>query len=580
MKKFYILLLLGVINNCFSQVGIGTTSPNAALDISSNNQGLLTPRVALTATNIALPVVNPAGGALVSGTLVYNLATSGTYPNNVIPGYYYWNGVQWVMLTNQLNPSNPDWSINGNANTNASINFLGTTDNADLLFKRNNIISGNLSTSNTSFGVDALSNTGTTALRTVALGVNSLKNLTSGSDNVATGYGALEANTTGLQNVAIGSASLSLNTSGSYNTAIGYNALTRNSSGILNTAVGNSSLFNNLGGNNNVGLGYSALQRNNSGSFNVGVGTDALYNNQTGNSNVGIGESALERNINGSNNVAIGASSLFNNQSSSNNTSIGNESQLNNLTGQSNSSLGYRSLFTNMGGSNNTAIGIQALYANMTGSRNTVLGESAGSNITSGNNNVFIGYNSGLGVNTGANNTVIGSNLTLPAALTGNIVLADGLGNRRINVDQNGNVGINTTAPTAQFHTTGTVRHENLGGTGTRMVVSDATGNLSTQTIPSGGSIRTVTSSTTLLQTDNGGFVYVDATTASTITVPSTLTVGFSCVVVRKGTGGVNFVGSGVTLQTARGLNARAQYSALGVIKDTTTTATLTGDGI
>lgn len=580
MRNFYIILLLSVFNTCFSQVGIGTTTPNGALDISSNNQGLLTPRVALTASNIALPVVNPAGGVLVIGTLVYNTSTSGTIPNNVIPGYYYWNGIQWVMFTNQSNPTNPNWSITGNSNTNASTNFLGTTDNVDLIFKRNSIISGNLSSSNTSFGVEALSNTGTTAQRTVALGVNSLKNLTTGSDNVATGYGALEANTSGLQNVAIGSASLSLNTSGSYNTAIGYNSLTRNASGILNTAVGNSSLFNNLGGNDNVGLGYSALQRNSSGSFNVAVGTNAIFNNQTGNNNVGIGESALERNINGSNNVAIGASSLFNNQSSSNNTSIGHESQLNNLTGQSNTAIGYRSLFTNMGGSNNTAIGFQSLYANLSGSRNTVLGENSGSNITSGNNNIFIGYNSGLSVSTGTNNTVIGSNLTLPAALTGNIVLADGLGNRRINVDQNGNVGINTTTPSAQLHTTGTIRHENLGGTGTRMVVADATGNLSTQTISAGGTLRTVTSSTTLLQTDNGGFVYIDSTTSSTVTIPSTLTVGFSCVVVRKGTGPVNFVGSGVTLQTARGLNARAQYSALGVIKDTATTATLTGDGI
>ncbi|MDI9312241.1 MAG: hypothetical protein QM535_18675 [Limnohabitans sp.] len=559
----------------FSQVGIGTTTPNAALDITSSTQGVLTPRVALSATNVTVPVVNPAGGGLATSTLVYNTATAGTYPNNVIPGYYYWDGTKWVRLNTESS-----WLVNGNSNTNPNSNFLGTLDNNDLVFRRNNIISGRLATSNTSFGVDALSNASTTGLRTVAYGVNTLKALTSGSDNVAVGYGALEANTSGFQNVAVGSASLSLNTSGNYNTAIGYNAMSRNASGILNTAVGNSSLFNNLMGNNNVGLGYSALQRNFSGSYNVAVGTNAVYNNQTGNNNVGIGESALERNISGGNNVAIGASSLFNNQSSSNNTSIGYQSQLNNLTGQNNTSLGYQSLFSNNAGSNDVGIGYQALYSLTSGSRNIALGDNAGYNITTANNNTFVGYNTGTTISTGSNNTIIGANVSLPAATTGNIVLADGAGNRRINVDQNGNVGIATTAPTAQLHTTGTVRHETLSGTGTRMVVSDATGNLSTQAIPGGGTLRTVTANTTVLQSDNSGFIYVNSATAVTITIPSTLTVGFNCVIVRKGTGAVNVVGSGVTLQTARGLNARAQYSAMGVIIDTATTATITGDGI
>jgi hypothetical protein len=478
MKNLLLLIFFSTVFSLQAQVGIGTTTPNAALDINSNNQGLLSPRVALTASNIALPVINSAGGALAISTLVYNTATSGTNPNNVIPGYYYWDGSKWLLITSQPTAINQDWTVIGNSGTNSSTNFIGTIDNTDFVFRRNNLISGKLSTSNTSFGAEALSNTSTTALRTVAIGVNTLKNLTSGSDNVATGYGALEANTTGLQNVAIGSSSLSLNTSGSYNTAVGYNTLTRNASGILNTAVGNSSLFNNLGGNNNVGLGYSALQRNFSGSYNVGVGTNAIYNNQTGNNNVGIGESALERNTNGSNNVAIGASSLFNNQSSSNNTSVGHESQLNNLTGQSNTSLGYQSLFSNSGGSNNTAIGYQSLFLNQTGSRNTTFGEGSGYNITSGNNNTFVGYNTGTTISTGSNNTIIGSNISLPAATSNNIVLADGAGNRRINVDATGNVGIGTTTPISKLDVNGSATNATAFDAGTATTVSFANSNL------------------------------------------------------------------------------------------------------
>jgi len=473
MKNLYLILLICVFNSCFSQVGIGTTNPNAALDVSATTQGFLLPRVSLTASNVATPIINPAGGALVNGTMVYNTATAGLFPNNVIPGYYYWNGLNWIRLN-----ADSSWLINGNSGTNVTTNFLGTLDNVDLVFRRNNLISGKLTTSNTSFGVEALSNPTTTSLRSVALGVNALKNVTSGNDNVAAGYGALETNTTGFQNVAIGSASLSLNTSGSYNTAIGYNALTRNASGILNTAVGNSSLFNNLGGNNNVGLGYAALQRNSSGSRNVAIGTNAVYNNQTGDNNVGIGESALERNISGSNNVAIGRNSLFNNQSSSNSTSVGHESQLNNTTGQSNTSLGYQSLFSNTGGSNNTAIGNQSLFLNQGGSRNTTFGEGSGYNITTGNNNTFIGYNTGTTISSGSNNTIVGSNVSLPAATSNNIVLADGAGNRRINVDQNGNVGINTTTQTVKLEVNGAAANSSAFNAGATTTIDLATSNL------------------------------------------------------------------------------------------------------
>lgn len=94
MKKVITLLLL-TINYTFAQVGIGTTSPEGALDIKNTTQGLLPPRVALTATNIASPVINPAGGLLPSGTLVYNTnTTTGNYA--VFPGIYYWDGNNWI----------------------------------------------------------------------------------------------------------------------------------------------------------------------------------------------------------------------------------------------------------------------------------------------------------------------------------------------------------------------------------------------------------------------------------------------------------------------------------------------------
>ena len=55
--------------------------------------GFLPPRVALTGTNDLSTITSPA-----TGLLVYNTATAGTKPNDVIPGYYYYNGISWVTI--------------------------------------------------------------------------------------------------------------------------------------------------------------------------------------------------------------------------------------------------------------------------------------------------------------------------------------------------------------------------------------------------------------------------------------------------------------------------------------------------
>lgn len=94
MKKGIVLLVFGLaFFTGNAQTGIGTTtpSPSAKLEVASSTQGFLPPRLALTATNAASPVSSPA-----TGLIVYNTATTGTAPNNVVPGYYFWNGSAWV----------------------------------------------------------------------------------------------------------------------------------------------------------------------------------------------------------------------------------------------------------------------------------------------------------------------------------------------------------------------------------------------------------------------------------------------------------------------------------------------------
>ena len=103
MKKlFWSLCFLFFLNLAHGQTGIGTTTPNASakLDVNSTDKGFLPPRVALTANNVFSPIVGTSSQA--TGLLIYNTATAGTAPNNVVPGYYYWNGTMWIQISGGL----------------------------------------------------------------------------------------------------------------------------------------------------------------------------------------------------------------------------------------------------------------------------------------------------------------------------------------------------------------------------------------------------------------------------------------------------------------------------------------------
>lgn len=97
LLAFLFFTLLIDANITAQNVGINETGAtpdaSAGLDINCTNKGLLVPRVALIAVNSASPVTSPA-----TSLLVYNTATDGLAPNNVTPGYYFWNGIIWVKV--------------------------------------------------------------------------------------------------------------------------------------------------------------------------------------------------------------------------------------------------------------------------------------------------------------------------------------------------------------------------------------------------------------------------------------------------------------------------------------------------
>ncbi|MVO09281.1 hypothetical protein GOQ30_08940 [Flavobacterium sp. TP390] len=192
MKKLLFLSFTVISTFTYSQVGIGTTTPNGALEITSTTQGIVPPRVALTATNVAAPVTNPQGGALLAGTFVWNTATAGASPNNVSPGLYYWDGSKWVAFAGAS--GGLDWSLQGNSGTTPGTNFLGTTDTQNVHFYTNNlermrILSG---------GTIGINSVGSTASQVTVAGAGTNDAVAgTANDNVANAFWGRNANATG-----------------------------------------------------------------------------------------------------------------------------------------------------------------------------------------------------------------------------------------------------------------------------------------------------------------------------------------------------------------------------------------------
>jgi len=319
------------------------------------------------------------------------------------------------------------WALTGNAGTDTTVNFIGTTDDNQMRFKINNVPSGRIDSLSTSAG-------------NTSLGFGSLRNVLSNAGSTAFGFKAMHNFTTGSsgtgQNSAFGNQSLLALTTGLRNSAFGYNVLKAN-----------------VTANDNTAFGYSSLTLSTTGD-NTAIGSYALAGQTTGNGNTAVGRGALQTATDGINNTVIGFSSGANIKGFGN-VAIGYGS-LNGaaVSGARNVAIGYGStLNLNTSGASNIAIGGDALAANTTASNSVGIGMGSLTSSTGGNN-IALGAFSGKYNTSGASQLFISSldRLSYSADKGSSLIYGVQSSTAFQTLSLNAKTGINIVTPTAYLH--------------------------------------------------------------------------------------------------------------------------------
>ncbi|MBF0577152.1 hypothetical protein [Dysgonomonas sp. GY617] len=143
MRILVLMALMLLVCRAQAQVGVNTENPMATIDVvatktdNTTAEGIIAPRLKRSEV-IAKDAKYTTDQ---TGTIVYVTDVSGTITPKTANidkiGYYYFDGVLWQPFTSTSGGSTNDWTLTGNAGTSPSTNFLGTTDNTDLVFKTN-----------------------------------------------------------------------------------------------------------------------------------------------------------------------------------------------------------------------------------------------------------------------------------------------------------------------------------------------------------------------------------------------------------------------------------------------------------
>ena len=367
-------------------VGIGTATPAAKLDVEGNVRFLLgsqSPTYALNITGVGSNTHSIGGGnsltlgyALVNHTGSMNLASGSANKYISIGGSVSGSGSRLYVKGSTSDDTAKAFNVFDSSSSelfvvrnDGNVGIGTATPNQPLAVTGNIQASGNLI-----FG-------GTNEF---ALSVKSVSNQ---------GIHIGQSTGTGLANagVVIGTNAGRFN-SGQYNTAVGPNAGYRGSYSARQTSVGR-----------DANSGSAAYTKTNS----VGVGVTSNYNGSDNTTSVGA--------YTGSNSPSSYTNSAFFGYGAG--QSGGNNSVF--VGYQAGKSDGVQLV------SDTVAVGYQALTALTTGIGNTAVGYQAGAALTTGANNTFLGYGVGLAATDRSNNVLIGKDVA-PSSTTINNTIAIG----------------------------------------------------------------------------------------------------------------------------------------------------------
>ncbi|MDR6406100.1 MULTISPECIES: hypothetical protein [Chryseobacterium] len=113
--KITLLLCLFSVMNLKAQIGVGTSAPKAALDITSTTQGVLIPRLAaLQAEAISNPEL---------GELIYSTTNDGVTIKS--QGFWYYDGTTWKPFGATVQPNIDLYNGNGTLTSNRTVTMSG-----------------------------------------------------------------------------------------------------------------------------------------------------------------------------------------------------------------------------------------------------------------------------------------------------------------------------------------------------------------------------------------------------------------------------------------------------------------------
>lgn len=432
-------------------VGINNPAPHAKalLDLTSSDKGLLAPRI----TQAARVAMFPVADVTAKGMIVYQ--------TDAIAGFYFYDGAAW----NQLGNATDGWAKTGNSGTTPSTNFIGTTDNQDLVVKTNNAETARFSaTGKLGLGTnnpgsyynsarmeiaDETGNNSDFAMRVAAGGYPDfvfMKQRGTLSTPAATvagdGNGLISAWAYDGTKYMLGSRISFL---------VDSNSAVNDVAGSIRFYSGNNNAnpeVMRISSNSNVGIGavanpvrkldvngdinfgnLNAIYQGNvkllhdSGTQNMFIGKLTGQYMSTGYNVTGLGYLAGNQNTTGNNNTFIGAWAGVWNQTGVNNAYVGTAcgqdakgywntymgafAGANDSVGHDNSFFGGNAGRKNKTGYDNCFMGGGAGYNNLTGNENMFLGKESGVSNTAGSSNAFVGHRAGL-FNNGSDNTFVG----------------------------------------------------------------------------------------------------------------------------------------------------------------------------